>query len=79
MNNREKKGEEFLRKFPKFRKWIVECKMCHKRGYRLDLPSKITAVDGSLEMYFIKKYFDPLSLDENKICECCSKILKRVK
>ena len=46
------KGEEYLNKFPKFKKWINECVCCHRKGYNPDMPEKITVVDGSLEVYF---------------------------
>ena len=50
------KGDEYINKFPKFKKWINECSCCHIKGYNPALPEKITTIDGSLEVYFIKKY-----------------------
>ena len=41
------------------------------------MPDKITIVDGSLEVYFIKKYFKPLSLNEDCLCPQCDKILNK--
>lgn len=77
MYNKEKKGEEYIRKFPKFKKWINECPLCHRKGYDPKLPLKITKIDGSLEIHFIKKYFDQLALDENGICEKCSIVINK--
>lgn len=70
------KGDEYINKFPKFKKWINECSCCHIKGYNPALPEKITTIDGSLEVYFIKKYFKPLNLNENGLCPQCEKVLK---
>jgi hypothetical protein len=70
-------GEEYIKKFPKFKKWINECLCCHQKGYNPSMPDKITTVDGSLEVYFIKKYFKPLSVNEDGLCPQCAKIFKR--
>ncbi|MBR7141566.1 MAG: hypothetical protein IKD03_05415, partial [Clostridia bacterium] len=65
-------GEEYIKKFPKFKKWINECLCCHQKGYKPSMPDKITTVDGSLEVYFIKKYFKPLSVNEDGLCPLCA-------
>lgn len=71
---RNNKGEEYIKAYPKLKKWINECLYCHKKGYNPSIPDKITTVDGSLEVYYIKKYFQPLSLDKNGLCLQCAKI-----
>lgn len=38
------------------------------------IPDKITTVEGSLEVYFIKKYFKPLELNKDGLCKTCEKI-----
>ena len=68
------KGEEYVSKFPKLRKWINECVCCHDKGYNPMMPDKITTVEGSLEVYFIKKYFKPLELNKDGLCKTCEKI-----
>ena len=70
------KGEKYIKKFPKFKKWINECPCCHRKGYNPDMPDKITTIDGSLEVYFIKKYFKPLQLSENGLCPQCERVIK---
>ncbi len=74
---REYEGEEYINAFPRFKKWINECLCCHEKGYNPSMPDKITTVDGSLEVYFIKKYFKPLPLNEDGLCAHCEKLLKR--
>ena len=48
------KGDLYIEKFPKLKKWINECNCCHCKGYDPDMPDKITEVDGSLEVFYIK-------------------------
>ena len=40
-----------------------------------DMPDKITEIDGSLEVFYIKKYFKPLFINKDGICETCEKVL----
>ena len=69
------KGEEYINAFPKFKKWINECVCCHTKGYDPSMPLHIGAYEYSLGVYYIKKYFRPLSINEDGLCEQCSKIL----
>ena len=73
---RKNEGEEYIRAFPKFKKWINECLCCHKKGYNPNMPEKIGEHEGSLGAYFIKKYFKPLPLNEDGLCPACEKVLK---
>lgn len=34
-------GEEYLTMYPKLRKWINECIVCHAKGYKLNIPQEI--------------------------------------
>jgi len=70
------KGQEYIDAFPKFKKWINECSCCHRKGYNPNMPEKITVVEWSSEVYHIKKYFKPLSINEDGLCDVCEKILK---
>ena len=71
---KEDQGESYINQFPQLKKWINECICCHKKGYKPNMPDKIFANDFSLEVYFIKKYYKPLVLNEEGLCEVCSKI-----
>ncbi len=73
---RRNKGEEYIESFPKFKKWINECSCCHCRGYNPNIPEQITPEEGSMGSYFIKKYFSPLEIDSNGLCDHCSKLQK---
>ena len=43
------------------------------------MPEKITIVEGSLEVYNIKRLFKPLSLNQDGLCPQCEKVLKNRK
>ena len=76
---KNKQGEEYIDAFPKLKKWINECICCHEKGYNPSIPEKITTVVGSLEVYYIKKYFKPMSINHDGLCPQCDKILKKIK
>lgn len=67
-----KKGEEYISAFPKFKKWINECSCCHAKGYNPSMPTHIGLDEGSLGAYYIKKYFNPLEIDDEGFCNVCS-------
>ena len=74
----KKTGEKYVQSFPKFNKWIAECNCCHTKGYDPSMTLKTKSYEG-LGPYFIKKYYNPLELDEYGICSECSKVLKKNK
>ena len=76
MKQYEDKGENYINTFPKLKKWINECMCCHRKGYKPDMPETISIVEGAMDTYFIKKYFKPLQINEDGLCETCEKILK---
>ena len=42
MKRNGNEGEEYINAFPKFKKWINECICCHEKGYKPNMPEKIT-------------------------------------
>lgn len=70
-------GDDYIKKFPKLKKWINECSCCHKKGYDPNIPDKITIDVGSYEVFYIKKYFEPLLINEDGLCPQCEHLLKR--
>lgn len=62
-------GEDYISRFPKLKKWINECSLCHKKGYKPDMPDQISVVDGARDVFYIKKYFKPLKVNEDGICD----------
>lgn len=74
---KQDKGDEYIKKFPKFKKWINVCLCCNRKGYNPEIPDRISTFEGSLGSHFIKKYFEPLSVNENGLCEVCAKILNK--
>lgn len=70
-------GEDYLRQYPRFKKWIVRCMACGQTGYRLDLPEETTTRMFREEIptaaaQNIRKFFRPLVLDQNGLCDQCS-------
>lgn len=68
------KGEEYIKAFPTFKKWINECLCCHTKGYNPSMPEHIGG-EYSTGAYHIKKYFKPLSINKDGLCDQCSKII----
>ena len=68
-------GENYINAFPKLKKWINECSYCHNKGYDPNMPSKITIEKASLAVFHIKKYFKPLYVNENGLCEVCQRLV----
>lgn len=42
------------------------------------MPDKITNVEGSLEVYYLKKYFKPLSINKDGLCPFCENKFKKI-
>lgn len=68
-------GEDYINSFPTLKKWINECNCCHRRGYNPDMPERISSFTGSLDTYYIKKYFEPLPINEDGICPYCEQAI----
>lgn len=76
MKGNYNKGIEYINKFPKIKKWINECCICHVVGYDPDMPQHIGG-EYSMSSDFIKKYFKPLKLN-NGVCSDCEKVVKKL-
>lgn len=70
MKRKENRGEAYIEAFPRFKKWINECLRCHRKGYKPSMPEHIGG-EYSMASYQIRKYFEPLELDADGICEYC--------
>ncbi len=73
---KKNEGQKYIDAFPQFKKWINECSCCHRMGYAPNMPEKITIGQNSLKVINIKRYFEPLQLNQENLCEICEKILK---
>lgn len=72
----KKEGENYINSFPKLKNLINECVCCHEKGYD---PIKFAIFSESCETfapYCIKKYFNPLPLNQDGLCEQCERVLK---
>ena len=48
-------GEEYITAIPRLRKWVNECAMCHRKGYRPDILDRISVTEGALDTIFYQK------------------------
>lgn len=79
MKNRNEEGFDYLRQYPKLKKWINICICCGSIGYNPELPETLTRNCGQGEFdtvsaRYIRKYFNPLKINELGMCEVCEKI-----
>jgi hypothetical protein len=68
--------ESYLTAYPKLRKWINECIMCHTKGYKPNMPKDLHPW-GSAAAKNLRSYLKPLELNEDGLCESCSHILRK--
>lgn len=66
-------SELYLKMYPELLKWINECSICHSKGYKPEMPEHIGG-EYSIASYNIQKYFKPLEVDKNSLCEQCAKL-----
>ncbi len=69
MRNKNTEGLDYLRQYPKLKKWMNICICCGSIGYNPELPEKLTRNCGQGEFdtvaaQHIRKYFNPLKVDE---------------
>ena len=73
--NRRYTLRDYIQNYPKFKKWIKECRMCHRIGYDPDMPEHI-GTEYSRAANAIKKLASPLSLNDDGLCEVCENLVK---
>jgi len=65
-------AEQYLRMYPELNKWLNECPICHSKGYKPDMPEHISR-EGSAAAMNLRKYFRPLAVNTDGICEQCAR------
>lgn len=81
MRYNKNEGLNYIKSYPKLKKWINECIICGNVGYNPELPEKLTSNLGNGEFQtfgadIIRAYFQPLAVNELGICEVCQKLVK---
>lgn len=74
MYRKKGEGEDYINAFPRLKKWINECICCHAKGYKPEMPDKISIVEGCSDVHHIKKYFKPLEINKDGLCKVCEKL-----
>lgn len=69
----KKDSELYLKMYPELLKWINECPLCHCKGYKPEIPEQIGGEYSSAGNN-IRKYFNPLKVDDKGLCLQCLKI-----
>lgn len=74
MTKYKNEAQLYLEMYPNLKKkWINQCIICQREGYKLSLPENIHP---GIAAQNIRKYFEPLDIDENGLCDLCSKVVK---
>ena len=80
--NRKDEGLDYIKSFPELKKWINTCVCCGSIGYNPEMPEVLTRRSGTGEHWTvaaqnIRKYFQPLRVNELSICDMCQKHISR--
>ena len=80
MRHKKDTGSNYIKTYSKLKKWINECIICGSVGYNPEMPEILTRNIGNGEYptfgaYNIRRYFQPLAVNELGICEECQKRL----
>lgn len=72
MNHKEDNIEFYLKQYPKLKKWINECSVCHAKGYKPEMPETIGG-EGSVAAQNLRRYLLPMHINELGLCTQCSR------
>ena len=75
---RKDEALDYLKSYPELKKWINTCACCGKIGYNPELPTVLTRSSRTGEHWTaaaqnLRKYNQPLPVNELGICEVCQK------
>jgi hypothetical protein len=81
-NTKKKGGLEYLEKYPKFKKWVHQCVVCHDVGRKPTMPEHVGGtININHQPYdltvakLLKQKFDILVLNDQGICKHCYSLL----
>ena len=74
MTKYKNEGELYLEMYPGLLKWINECIVCHAKGHKPEMPEKVRG-ELSIASNNLRRYFEPLAVNELGICEQCAKFV----
>ena len=69
MGARFRDADEYLQMYPRFLKWINQCSACGAKGYKPDMPPND---EPRFTGQNLRRYFKPLDVDANGLCEQCA-------
>jgi hypothetical protein len=71
---KQARGEELLDARPGLRRWMNECPLCGRKGYKPDLPEEVDSRGSAAEL---RRHFKPLPLTSSYACDRCSEKVQR--
>lgn len=79
MRYRNNDGLNYIKQYPELKKWINTCICCGSIGYNPNLPEVLTTNWGqgeciTFKAQYIRKYFNPLKVNEFGMCKTCQKL-----
>jgi hypothetical protein len=85
MINNKNEGLKYIQQYPRLRKWINTCICCGAVGYNPNMPETLTRRDKmrqgeyeTLSAYNIRKYFNPMAVNDMGLCEDCQKMRENI-
>lgn len=73
---RPTEGNEYLTMYPDLRRWINTCVCCQFQGYKPQMPPND---DPMFKGQNLRRYFKPLVLNEDGMCEQCALAVGRLR
>ena len=60
----------FLKEHPRLARWVVQCPLCRRQGYKPALPEAVDQRGSAAEL---RRLFKPLALRKDGMCEGCAR------
>ncbi len=69
-------GSDYLARYPDLLRWMNRCVGCGREGHKPEMPESITNAHGeTAAAVYLRRYFEPLAVDEIGLCEQCASAL----
>jgi hypothetical protein len=75
-DHQNNQADAYIAKYPRLRKWILQCASYKRQGFRSDLPEQIGIGVASQN---IRRLFRPINRDGNDFCDECQVALLNTK
>lgn len=62
-------AELYLETYPRLRKWINQCAVCQRLGYK---PEMLEQLEKPIARKHLMRYFPAMAVDAASLCESCA-------